>query len=360
MDKQSFQKNGEAQVANGMKNQTLLVSVVIPMRNEGKYIGRCLDTVIANDFPAEQFEILVVDGESTDRSRKIVLEKQAKFPNLRLLRNPQRVVPPGMNIGIRQAKGRFIIRMDAHSEYPPDYITNCVTELERTGAANVGGRWITKPGSDSLIAKTIAFITQSPAVVGNASYRLGKGDRYVDTVPFGAFRREIFDQVGFFREDLVRHQDYELNARIRQAGGKIFLSPKIHNIYYNVPTYKKFMRQAYLNGTWCARAWLRYPVSFCWRHAVPLFFAVGVLLLMVSAIAFPPVFWPALAVFGFYVVSCLSVGFRIAAQNGWRHFFLAPALMFSYHFVYGITTLFGFFDAVPHLWKVPQHEGAET
>src|SRR6266849_4188815 len=157
MDKQWFQNNREARVVNGMNDQPLLVSVVIPMRNEEKYIVRCLDTVIANDFPAQQFEILVVDGESTDCSRKIVFEKQAKFPNLRLLRNPQRVVPPGMNIGIRQAKGRFIVRMDAHSEYPPDYITNCVAELERTGAANVGGRWITKPGSDSLIAKTIAF-----------------------------------------------------------------------------------------------------------------------------------------------------------------------------------------------------------
>ena len=238
------------------------------MRNEEKYIGRCLESVIANAFPHDQYEIIVVDGDSSDRSREIVLEMQSNFPNLRLLRNPARVVPPGMNLGIRQARGRYIIRMDAHSEYPSDYIANCIAELERTGAANVGGRWITKPGADSAVAKTIAFITQDPVVVGNAEYRLGKGDRYVDTVPFGAFRREIFEQVGLFREDLVRHQDYELNARIRQAGGKIFLSPRIHNIYYNVPTFRKFMRQASLNGTWCARACLRScarPASVC-RH----------------------------------------------------------------------------------------------
>jgi glycosyltransferase involved in cell wall biosynthesis len=336
------------------------VSVVIPMRNEERYIGKCLETVMGNSFPREQYEIIVVDGDSTDRSREIVLEKQLEFPNLRLLHNPHRVVPPGMNLGIRQARGRYIIRMDAHSEYPPDYIANCVAELERTGAANVGGRWITKPGGDSAVAKTIALMTQNPVVVGNASYRLGQGDRYVDTVPFGAFRREIFDQVGFFREDLVRHQDYELNARIRQAGGKIFLSLKIYNVYYNVPTFSKFMRQASLNGTWCARAWMRYPVCFAWRHAVPLLFALGVLFLIISAVAFRPLLWPALAVFSLYVISCLSVGVRVATKEGWKCFFLAPALMFSYHFVYGITTLFGFVEAINCLWRAPQRSMAQT
>lgn len=343
-----------------MDGHALSVSVVIPMRNEEKYIGKCLDSVITNRFPADQYEIIVVDGDSTDRSREIVLERQARFANLRLLRNPRRVVPPGMNLGIRHAKGRYIVRMDAHSEYPPDYIANCVAELERTGAANVGGRWITKPGADSPVAETIAYITQSPAVVGNAQYRLGNGDCYVDTVPFGAFRREIFDRVGLFREDLVRHQDYELNARIRQAGGRIFLSPKIHNIYYNVPTFGKFMGQAYLNGLWCARAWLRYPVSFCWRHAVPLFFALGVLFLVFSGIVFRPLFWPSLAAFSVYLLASIVVGFRAGLQHGWRHFFLAPALMFSYHFVYGISTLFGLFDAVPDLWRVPQRSAART
>jgi glycosyltransferase involved in cell wall biosynthesis len=330
------------------------------MRNEEKYIGPCLESVMANDFPRDQYEIIVVDGDSTDRSREIVLEKQARFSNLLLLRNPQRVVPPGMNLGIRHARGRYVIRMDAHSEYPADYIANCVAELERTGAANVGGRWITRPGSDSAVARTIALMTQNRAVVGNASYRLGQGDRYVDTVPFGAFRREVFDQVGFFREDLVRHQDYELNARIRQAGGKIFLSPKIYNVYYNVPTFKKFMRQASLNGTWCARAWMRYPVCFSWRHAMPLFFAVGVLLLIISALAFRTLFWPGLAVFSLYIITCLWVGIRIAFQEGWKYFFLAPALMFSYHFVYGITTLFGFVDALPGPWRVAQRTIART
>jgi glycosyltransferase involved in cell wall biosynthesis len=337
-----------------MDRQSLRVSIVIPMLNEEKYIGKCLDSVIANRFPAADYEVIVVDGDSSDRSREIVLERQILCPELRLLRNPRRVIPSALNLGIQQARGRYIVRMDAHSEYPPDYIANCVSELERTGATNVGGRWLIRPGADSTVAETIAFITQNPVVVGNAQYRLGHGDRYVDTVPFGAFRRETFDRVGLFREDLSRHEDYELNARIRRAGGQIFLSSKIYNTYYNVPTFKKFMRQAWQNGLWCGRAWLRYPVSFHWRHGVPMLFALGVFGEVLCGLFFRPLLWPALAVFSVYVFACLAVGIRVAREHGWRHSFLTPPLMFSYHFVYGISTLFGLVDAAVYRWRAQQ------
>src|SRR5205807_344935 len=115
-----------------MTEQKIVASVIIPMRNEGRYIGKCLDSVLNNKFPREQYEILVIDGDSTDRSREIVREKAAQHPNIKLLHNEKRVVPPGMNIGIRQAKGAYIIRMDAHSEYPADYIAICIRELEST------------------------------------------------------------------------------------------------------------------------------------------------------------------------------------------------------------------------------------
>jgi glycosyltransferase involved in cell wall biosynthesis len=341
-----------------MDHQSLRVSVVIPMRNEEKYIGRCLDSIIANHFPAAEYEVIVVDGDSSDRSRDIVLERQTLCPRLRLLRNPRRVIPSALNLGIEQARGRYIVRMDAHSEYPPDYIANCVSELERTGATNVGGRWLIQPGADTPIAATIALITQNPVVVGNAQYRLGHGDRYVDTVPFGAFRRETFDRVGLFREDLSRHEDYELNARIRRAGGKIFLSSRIHNTYYNVPTFKRFMRQAWQNGLWCGRAWLRYPVSFHWRHAVPLLFFLGVLGEALCGLVFRPLLWLAFAVFSVYVLACFAVGVRVASEHGWRHLFLAPALMGSYHLAYGISTLFGLVDGAIYRWRAHQGSAA--
>src|SRR5438270_1579972 len=145
------------------ETEELAVSIIIPMRDEGKYIGRCLDSILAGEFPESQYEILVADGESQDDSREVVLSKAAEHSCIRLLHNPGRFVPSGMNLGIRQARGRYIVRMDAHSEYPTDYIANCIAELKRTGAGNAGGRCITRPGSDTQMAKAIALFTQTRA-----------------------------------------------------------------------------------------------------------------------------------------------------------------------------------------------------
>jgi glycosyltransferase involved in cell wall biosynthesis len=331
----------------GASRQMLAVSVIIPMRNEEKYIGKCLDSVLANGLPEDQYEILVADGESDDRSREIVLVKSKRHPCIHLLHNPGRFVPSGMNIGIRQARGRYIIRMDAHAEYPPDYIRNCISELERTGAGNVGGRCITRPGSDSLMARAIALFTQTRVGVGNASYRLGEGDRYVDTVPFGAFPREVFESVGLYREELVRNQDFELNARIRRAGHAIYLSSKISNVYYNSASFTKFMRQGWLNGIWLPRMWVRCPSSFCWRHAAPLGFAAGLLSSILIGLYYRPFLWAGLAGLAIYLAVTLATAVTIGARNGWRYTPFAALIMPSYHFVYGLGSIVGLFLGGP-------------
>jgi glycosyltransferase involved in cell wall biosynthesis len=315
------------------------------MRNEEEYIVNCLDSIFANDFPREKYEVLVADGDSTDRSRELILQKAAIFDNIKLLRNKQKIVPIGLNEAIRQARGRYIIRLDAHCEYPPTYIRECVNELERTGAANVGGRCVTQPGAHTPIARAIALLTQIRAGVGNSAYRIGAGDRYVDTVPFGAFRREIFDKIGLYREDLVRNQDYELNARIRKHGGRIFLSSKIHFIYYNSPTAARFMRQGVLNGFWNALCWRQYPVAFCWRHAVPAAFVGTLLGSLLLGTFFSPIMSLFFAISGLYVAIALTAAFQIGMNShDWRAALLAPGLMFTYHFVYGLGTLVGLFD----------------
>jgi glycosyltransferase involved in cell wall biosynthesis len=321
--------------------EILLVSIIIPMRNEEKYIGRCLDSLLANGFPEEQYEILVADGQSEDASRNAVLAKAATHAGIRLLDNPGRFVPSGMNLGIRQARGRYIIRVDAHSEYPPDYIENCVAELERTGAGNVGGRCITRPGSDTPMAKAIALFTQARTGVGNAAYRLGEGDRYVDTVPFGAFPREVFERVGLYREDLVRNQDFELNARIRRAGYGIYLSSKIACVYYNSGTFRKFMRQAWMNGIWAPRMWLRYPGSFCWRHAAPLGFTGGLLASLLIGLFWRPVLWAGLTGLALYLAVTLATAVSIGARQGWKNAPYVAVVMPCYHFLYGLGTLLG-------------------
>ncbi len=333
--------NAAEGVTFGSAAPALSVSIIIPMRNEADYIGRCLDSVLANDFPELEYEILVADGESEDRSREIVLEKAAEHPGIRLLHNPGRFVPSGMNICLRKARGRYIIRMDAHSEYPADYIRNCVAEIKRTGAGNVGGRWITRPGSETWMAKAIALFSQSRIGVGNAYYRLGDGGRYVDTVPFGAFPREVFERVGLYHEDLIRNQDFELNARIRRAGYRIYLSDKISNVYYNSPSFRKFMRQAWLNGTWLPRMWMISPSSFCWRHAAPLALAAGLLMSIGVGALFCPALWAGLAGVAIYVGAVLGLALSIGARNGWKCTPYVFLIMPSYHFLYGLGTMVG-------------------
>ncbi len=317
------------------------VSIIIPERNEEQYIARCLDSILANRFPEEQYEILVADGESEDASREVVMAKAAAHPSIRLLPNPGRDVPSGMNLAVRQARGRYILRMDAHSEYPPDYIVNCIAELERTGAGNVGGRCITRPGSGTPMAKAIALFTQTRVGVGNASYRLGEGDRYVDTVPFGAFPREVFDRVGLYREDLVRNQDFELNARIRRAGYGIYLSSKIAVVYYNSATFGKFMRQAWSNGVWMPRMWLGCRSSFCWRHAAPLGFAAGLVSSLLIGLFSRPVLGAGIAGLALYLAVTLVTALSIGRRNGWKLTPCVALVMPCYHFLYGFGTLVG-------------------
>ena len=333
----------------------ITVSIVVPMKNEERYIGKCLDTILANDFPMDQCEILVMDGRSTDRSRMIVEEKATQYPMIRLLDNPEGIAPTAMNLGIRAAKGQFILRMDGHSEYPLNYIRTCLEELQRTGADNVGGRWITKPGSDSLVARAIALMTQHPVGVGNAAYRIGLGDRFVDTVPLGAFRKSLFEKIGYYREDLVRNQDYELNARIRKAGGRIYLSKRIDIAYYNVPDLARLMRQAYGNGTWMAHAWLRTPGSFSLRHGAPLAFVsclLGCLLLSSFSEFFRTLL---LGMVAMYLLCVLAASVQISLRHGVVFLVVLPVLFVSYHLCYGAATLIGFMR-YPFARKVIERE----
>jgi len=162
------------------------VTVVVPMRNEERYISICLDSIVANDYPKDRLEVLVVDGMSTDRSRKIVEDYIQRYPFIRLLENPKRIVPAALNIGIREARGEIIIRMDAHTVYAPDYISCCVELLMTTDAANVGGP-MRKVGT-TYVSRAIAIATSVPFGVGDSYFHYAESDRYVDTVYLGAWR----------------------------------------------------------------------------------------------------------------------------------------------------------------------------
>lgn len=322
---------------------SLDVSIIIPMQNEEQYIGACLDSILESTYPLSNCEVLVVDGCSTDSSCSIAADKLLKFPSARLLHNFKKIVPTGLNLAIKLAKGRYIIRMDAHCEYQRDYIETCLEELTRTGAANVGGLLLTLPGKNSSVSRCIALVSQHPVGVGGSAFRVGAGNRYVDTVPFGAFRSEVFNVIGLYREDLSRNQDFELNARLRSAGYQIFLSSKLRTKYYNSEDLTHFLRQAIVNGQGAARCWLANPKSFCFRHAAPLLFVLSWLIVLGLTLFWHNALVVILVYGALYSSALICAGVQIAINSNWLNLIRAPSIIALYHVCYGVSTGIGLF-----------------
>ena len=222
---------------------------MVPCRNEEGYIARCLDSILEGDYPRSLLEVLVVNGGSSDRTAEIVAAYAAAHRGVVALENPQGTTPAALNIGIRAASGRVIVRMDAHVLYPPDYIRRLVAGLEDSGADNVGGVLETVPGEDTPVAQAIALGISHRFGVGNSHFRVGTSERReVDTVPFGCFRREVFDRIGLFDEELIRNQDDEFNFRIITRGGRVLLLPDVFCRYFARRSFSQLARMYYQYG----------------------------------------------------------------------------------------------------------------
>jgi glycosyltransferase involved in cell wall biosynthesis len=327
-----------------MKLSLPVVSVIIPARNEEDYIEQCLDSVLDNDYPREKLDIAVVDGMSEDKTREIVAEYSAKHKFIKCMENPERIAPTALNIGIKNAVGDVIIRMDAHNLYESDYISKCVKYLGETDADNVGGIWITIPGKNTAMARAIAFVLSSPFGVGNAYFRIGSTrPRYVDTVPFGCYKREVFENVGFFNEELVRNQDIEFNARLRKHGGKILLVPEIKSYYHARPTLWKLCSQNWRNGVWNIYLTRIVPRALSTRHLIPLLFVLGLLGCLAISLFFRLGVIPLMLICGSYLLTSLVFSVRIGLRQGVRYIPILPVVFFSLHFSYGSGMLWGIF-----------------
>jgi len=322
------------------------VTVIIPCRNEEKYIEKFIATLLAQDYfrkmGDEKNEVLFVDGESTDRTREIIERHAGAYPFMRVLPNPHRIVPVAMNIGIRQARGDVVVRMDAHTEYPPDYITRCVECLEKTGADNVGGPIISI--SDTFWGKAIAAGMSSVFGVGNSKFRLGGFEGYVDTVPFGAYRRDVFDRIGLFDTELVRNQDDELNYRLVRSGGKIYMSPGIRSFYYPRDSISKLWRQYYEYGYWKVRVIQKHRLPASWRHLVPVTFVLSIIVTGLLTLIDSRAAYLLLAIVGSYTLLAGLFSARISASTGIRYFLLLPVVFATLHVGYGTGFLKGIRD----------------
>jgi len=194
------------------KDKKVNVSIIIPCRNEEKFIARCLDSIIANDYPKDRLEALVVDGMSKDETRRIIERYTQQYPFIKLLDNSKKIIATTMNIGIKHASGEIIMKVDAHSTYPKDYISNYAQYLREYQADNIGGVLNIMPGRETTVSKTIALVLAHPFGSGNAYIKIGSKDpRWTDAAAFGYYKKEIFQKVGLFNEN-VGSEDMDLNV----------------------------------------------------------------------------------------------------------------------------------------------------
>lgn len=226
-----------------------MLSVICPIYNEEKYIAQCIESLLLQDYPQNDLEILFVDGMSTDKTREIIASYTRKYPFIKMLDNPKKIVPYAMNTGIKASKGEIIIRLDGHVEYPTNYFSALVKNLKELDADNVGALCETLPCGPSSKELAIAEALSSSFGMGNSYFRIGCNEvRQVDTVPFGCFKREVFDKVGLYDNELIRNQDDELNGRIIKNGGKIYLIPSIVTKYYARDKISKVRKMFYQYG----------------------------------------------------------------------------------------------------------------
>lgn len=321
------------------------VSVIIPCRNEEKFIGECLRSIIESDFPLKDLEVIVVDGMSEDRTRHIVAGIFEKYPFIKLMDNPNKIVSSALNIGIRAARGRIIMRMDAHARYANNYIRKCVEHLETSGADNVGGICITVPPVNTLFAQAIAMALSHPFGVGNAYFRIGSGKpRYVDTVPFGCYRREVFDKIGLFKEDLIRNQDDEFNLRLIKNGGKILLAPDIISYYYSRDSLWKLSKMYYQYGYFKPLVLRNNKKLGSLRQLVPAAFIVVLLISLALSFAGEGYYQMFVFIVTLYAASVLAFSFSLSLKKGLRFFLVFPPVFSALHFSYGIGYLNGLFS----------------
>jgi glycosyltransferase involved in cell wall biosynthesis len=323
---------------------TPTVSIIVPCYNEEKRIRSLLDAIFAQTYPREKMDVTISDGFSTDRTREVIQEFQREHSSLaiKIVNNLRRNIPSALNAAIAASAGEVIVRIDAHSAPYPDYVERCVAALEQGKGENVGGIWEIHPNGEGWIAKSIAVAAAHPLGAGDALYRHATQPAYVETVPFGAYRRSLLETVGLYDESLITNEDYEFNARILRAGGRIWLDPAIRCVYFARPTLLALASQYWRYGFWKREMLRRYPATLRWRQALPPLFALSVLVLILVSPAWP--FFGLLlslelfTYFGILTFAAVSRAFRSGALYLVPGMPLAIAVM---HFAWGGGFLWG-------------------
>lgn len=324
--------------------ETKIISIILPCRNEEKFIAKCLDSILAFTIPdIYSIEIIIIDGMSEDRTKEIILNKKENHPCIQVIENPNKFQSFALNIGIKAAKGDYILRLDAHADYPAEYLSLLLKTALSTGADNTGGLIHTKPYNDSYAAAIVQALTTHPFGVGNSGFRIGMKEGPADTVPYGFFKKEIFSKIGFFNERLIRAQDYEFNRRIIKNGGNIWFNPNIQMSYYNQPNIITFLKkQLFFEAPYNVYMWYLAPYAFAYRHAITGVFAAGIIFGALLSLFLP--WFSVLYLSVLILYFCLAILSSIQQSIRYKktaHLFTLPLCFCLYHFIHGIGILWG-------------------
>ncbi len=320
------------------------VSIIIPCFNEEQFIGKTL-TNLANQYEAHRYEIIVVDGQSTDQTRQIIDSFSTTHPTvkLKIISNPARNIPTALNLGIRASQGKIIVRMDAHSLPSSNYVRRCAELLSANEAAIVGMPWHIKPGADSAMARAIALAVSHPFGAGDAKYRLlNTESQFVDTVPFGAFHKCLWEDLGGFDESLLTNEDYDFNYRVRKKGGKILLDVAAHSDYFARPLLSDLAKQYFRYGLWKAQMLKLHPKSVRPRQLVAPAFVIATLFLGLLGLYWAPAWWMLAIMMLAYFSLALTFSLQMARRESDAKLISRLALVFFViHFCWGFSFLLG-------------------
>src|SRR6266853_4144240 len=330
------------------RSESAHISVIVACRNEIAYIHSFLDSLFWQDSGGTRIEVLIADGMSDDGTRQVLERYRRNCPTLLVIDNPDKITSAGLNAAIHAARGEIIIRMDAHTEYAPDYIRRCLEVLNETNADNVGGPALTR--ASGYMAHAIALAYHARFTCGGAKFHDPEYEGYVDTVPYGCWRKSTLERIGLFDESLSRNQDDELNLRLISSGGQIWQSPKIISWYRPRASLADLFLQYFQYGFWKVSVIRKHGRPGSWRHLIPaacllaglaLLFGIAVVTLDGSAwwTAALVTGWAALA--GLYVVAAVGAAFLVARNNGWHFLPVLPIVFATYHLSYGAGFLLG-------------------
>ncbi|MDH5739403.1 MAG: glycosyltransferase family 2 protein [Nitrospira sp.] len=313
-----------------------MLSVIVPCRNESQHIEACVRSILNQDRPAEDVEIIVADGLSEDGTREILKRLMSEYPELRVVDNPRRITPCAMNAGIREARGRYIAILGAHCQYASNYLSTCVALLhEHPEVSCVGGPAVSI--GKGLFGQAVAAAMSHPVGIGDAKHRYPTYEGYAEGACYPVFRREVFDKIGFYDEMLVRNQDDELNYRLAKIGEKVFLSPRARYSYFIRETPSKLFRQYFEYGYWRVAVLRKHRIPASFRQVVPPLFMAVMLTSMIVGLSLPG-WWrlTACAIPMLYEVTLLTVGVMQSHKTGWRVAVLFPVAVTIMHVAYAM------------------------